>query len=129
MKIPFERRPVTDPAEAKALALASMNATRQTRSQSRRNAKPQPDMTPAARAYLEGEEGWQRLVITPYPIASPSPGRAAQRDPSYGSRVPRSRCGRLGEDRFRITAPGHEQLVDGLEEAQQVADAVAERLG
>jgi hypothetical protein len=34
----------------------------------------------------------------------------------------------LGEDRFRITAPGHEQLATGLEEAQQAADALGERL-
>jgi hypothetical protein len=35
----------------------------------------------------------------------------------------------LGEDRFRITAPGHEQLVTGYDEAEQAADALAERLG
>jgi hypothetical protein len=29
----------------------------------------------------------------------------------------------LGEDRFRIIAPGHKQLVAGFEEAQQTADA------
>jgi hypothetical protein len=34
----------------------------------------------------------------------------------------------LGEDRFRITAPGHEQIVTGYDEAQQAADALAERL-
>jgi hypothetical protein len=34
----------------------------------------------------------------------------------------------LGEDRFRITAAGHEQLVTGLEEAQQAADALAQQL-
>jgi hypothetical protein len=31
----------------------------------------------------------------------------------------------LGEDRFVVSAPGHEQLVTGLEEAQQAADALA----
>ena len=35
----------------------------------------------------------------------------------------------LGEDRVRITAAGQEQIVTGLEEAQQAADALAERLG
>jgi hypothetical protein len=35
----------------------------------------------------------------------------------------------LGEDRFRITAPGSEQLVTGFEEAEQAADALGERLG
>jgi hypothetical protein len=34
----------------------------------------------------------------------------------------------LGEDRFRITAPGHEQPVTGFEEAERTADALAERL-
>ena len=34
----------------------------------------------------------------------------------------------LGEDRFAVRAPGHEQIVTGLEEAQQAADALAERL-
>jgi hypothetical protein len=33
----------------------------------------------------------------------------------------------LGEDRFSITAPGHEQLVTGFDEAEQAADALAER--
>jgi hypothetical protein len=31
----------------------------------------------------------------------------------------------LGGDRFAVRAPGHEQLVTGLEEAQQAADALA----
>jgi hypothetical protein len=35
----------------------------------------------------------------------------------------------LGEDRFAVRAPGCEQLVTGLEEAQQVAHALAEQLG
>jgi hypothetical protein len=34
----------------------------------------------------------------------------------------------LGEDRFRIAAPGFEQLVTGYEEAEKAADALAERL-
>jgi len=34
----------------------------------------------------------------------------------------------LGEDRFRITAPGHEQIVTGFEEAERAADALAEQL-
>jgi hypothetical protein len=34
----------------------------------------------------------------------------------------------LGEDRFAVRAPGHEQLVAGLEEAQQAARALAQRL-
>jgi hypothetical protein len=32
----------------------------------------------------------------------------------------------LGGDRFAVRAPGHGQLVTGLEEAQQAADALAE---
>jgi hypothetical protein len=35
----------------------------------------------------------------------------------------------LGEDRFRITAAGHEQIVTGFEEAEKAADALAKRLG
>jgi hypothetical protein len=34
----------------------------------------------------------------------------------------------LGEDRFQITAPGHEQIVTGYDEAERAADALAERL-
>jgi hypothetical protein len=36
--------------------------------------------------------------------------------------------GALGGDRFAVRAPGHEQIVTGLEEAQHAADALAERL-
>jgi hypothetical protein len=35
----------------------------------------------------------------------------------------------LGEDRFRITAAGHEQIVTGYDEAERTADALAARLG
>jgi hypothetical protein len=35
----------------------------------------------------------------------------------------------LGEDRFRITSPGHEQIVTGFDEPEQAADALAKRLG
>ena len=35
----------------------------------------------------------------------------------------------LREDRFRITAPGFEQLVTGYEKAERTVDAMAERLG
>jgi hypothetical protein len=35
----------------------------------------------------------------------------------------------LGEDRFRITAPGHEQLVTGFDEAERTAGALAARFG
>jgi hypothetical protein len=31
----------------------------------------------------------------------------------------------LGEDRFAVRAPGHGQIVTGLEETQQAADALA----
>jgi hypothetical protein len=36
--------------------------------------------------------------------------------------------GALGEDRFRITAPWHEQLVTGFDEAERTADELAEQL-
>jgi hypothetical protein len=32
----------------------------------------------------------------------------------------------LGEDRFAVRAPGHEQLVTGLQEAERAADTLAE---
>jgi hypothetical protein len=35
----------------------------------------------------------------------------------------------LGEDRFRITAPSHVQIVTGLKNAEQTAVALAARLG
>jgi hypothetical protein len=35
----------------------------------------------------------------------------------------------LGEDRFRVTAPEHEQIASGFEEAERAADALAEGLG
>jgi len=35
----------------------------------------------------------------------------------------------LGEDRFAVSALEQEEIVTGLEEAQQAADALAERLG
>ena len=35
----------------------------------------------------------------------------------------------LREDRFRITAAGHEQIVTGFEEAEKAADALAQGLG
>jgi hypothetical protein len=34
----------------------------------------------------------------------------------------------LGEDRFRVTAPGHEQIVVGFPEAERAAEALAEPL-
>jgi hypothetical protein len=33
----------------------------------------------------------------------------------------------LGEDRFRVTAPGQEQLVIGFQEAEGTADAMAKQ--
>jgi hypothetical protein len=34
----------------------------------------------------------------------------------------------LGEDRFSITAPGHEEIVVGFEKAERTVDELAERL-
>jgi hypothetical protein len=70
---PFERRPVTDPAEAKRVALQSMNATGQApTSTPRQQRKARPNspvrstpnragkpLTTSAAAYLAGEERWQ----------------------------------------------------------------------
>jgi hypothetical protein len=51
------------------------------------------------------------------PIASLNRGRAAA--PFLWIETPQGNVEvwALGEDRFRITAPGHEQLVTGFEEA------------
>ena len=62
-------------------------------------------------------------------VASASPGGewfwcSAHVTTPFAASPSRSRA--LGEDRFGIVAPGHEQLVTGLEEAQQAADAPAE---
>jgi hypothetical protein len=35
----------------------------------------------------------------------------------------------LGQDGFRVTAPGQEQLVAGFERAERMADVLAGRLG
>jgi hypothetical protein len=35
----------------------------------------------------------------------------------------------LGEGRFAVRAPGHEQIVTGYQEAQDAAHALAEPLG
>jgi hypothetical protein len=35
---------------------------------------------------------------------------------------------RSAASRFAVRAPGHEQIVTGLEEAQQAADALAQQL-
>ena len=61
-------------------------------------------------------------------IARPSPGSDAA-GPFlwiHGSPV---EVWALGEDRFAVSALEQEEIVTGLEEAQQAADASAERLG
>jgi hypothetical protein len=60
MRIPFERRPVTDPREAKRLALQSIAASRQARPLLLR--KPQPALSPSAQHYLEEEIRWQAFL-------------------------------------------------------------------
>jgi hypothetical protein len=59
--IPWERRPVENPVEAKAAALQSMHASRQARSQPRRKASP-ARLTPSAQAYLIAELQWQAVL-------------------------------------------------------------------
>ena len=55
--LPWERRPVVDPGEAKAAALRSMHASRQSRSQPRRKVK-RLWLTPGGLRYLEAELRW-----------------------------------------------------------------------
>jgi hypothetical protein len=35
----------------------------------------------------------------------------------------------LGEDRFAVRAPGHEEIVTGYDEAEWATDALAQQLG
>src|SRR5262249_30762016 len=68
-------------------------------------------------------------VDAPCPIASPSPGRAEQRDPSFGSWALRSRCGCQARIASPSAHPGTSSSSPGFEEAQRAAHALAERLG
>jgi hypothetical protein len=70
-------------------------------------------------------------VIVPRSIARSGLGCSRPASPFLWIEKPRGvvEVWALGEDRFGITAPGHEQIVTGFEEAEQTADAVAEGLG
>jgi hypothetical protein len=64
-KIPWERRPVTDPAAARAAAYASMHAAKAAQRKappSRPLRKPEPAMTPSGWAYLQAERRWQAFL-------------------------------------------------------------------
>jgi hypothetical protein len=65
------------------------------------------------------------------PDRKPEPWQSGAAAPFMSIEKPRGvvEVWALGEDRFRITAPGHEQLVTGHEEAERPADALAERIG
>jgi hypothetical protein len=65
------------------------------------------------------------------PDRKPEPWESGAPGPSLSIEKPRGVVDvwPLGEDRFRITAPGQEQLVTGYSEAERAADALAERLG
>jgi hypothetical protein len=70
------------------------------------------------------------IALAPCPIATPNRGSGAAA-PFLWIETARGNVEvwALGEDRFRITAPGREQLVTGFQEAQRAADALAERRG
>jgi hypothetical protein len=65
------------------------------------------------------------------PHRKPQPWQSGAAAPFLTIETPRGvvEMWALGQDRFRITAPGHEQLVTGYDEAERTADALAERLG
>jgi hypothetical protein len=64
------------------------------------------------------------------PDRTPEPGESGAASPFMWIETPQGNVEvwALGEDRFRITEPGHEQLVAGFDEADRAADALAERL-
>jgi hypothetical protein len=64
------------------------------------------------------------------PDHEPEPWESGASAPFLGMETPHGNVEvwALGEDRFRITAPRHEQLVVGFEEAHRTADELAERL-
>ena len=66
------------------------------------------------------------------PDREPEPCESGAASPFLWIETPRGNVEvwALGEDRFRITAPGgQEQIVTGFEGAERAADALAERLG
>jgi hypothetical protein len=62
------------------------------------------------------------------PDRKPEPRESGAAGPFLWIEGPQVEVWALDEHRFRITAPGHEQIVTGFEEAQQTAHALAERL-
>jgi hypothetical protein len=75
---------------------------------------------------LDGGGPFSRL--RPCPIANLSRGHSGAVGPFRWIDGSPIGVWTLGGDRFAVTAPGHEQTVTGLEEAQQAAHALAERL-
>jgi hypothetical protein len=65
------------------------------------------------------------------PDPEPEPWESGAASPFLWIETPRGNVEvwALGEDRFRIAAPGHEQIVTGYPEVEQRADALAEQLG
>jgi hypothetical protein len=64
------------------------------------------------------------------PDREPEPCESGAASPFLWIETPRGNVEvwALGEDRFRVTAPGHEQLVTGFDEAERMADELAEQL-
>jgi hypothetical protein len=63
------------------------------------------------------------------PDREPEPWESGAASPFLWIETSRGNVGvwALGEDRFRITAPGHEQLVTGFDVAERAAGALAEQ--
>jgi len=64
------------------------------------------------------------------PDREPEPWESGAASPFLWIETPRGNVEvwALGEDRFRITAPGHEQNVVGFKEAERTTDVLAAQL-
>jgi hypothetical protein len=67
-------------------------------------------------------------VVEACPYSKPEPWQSGAAGPFLWIEGSPVEVWALGEDRFRLTAPRHEQLVTGFDEAERTADALAERL-
>jgi hypothetical protein len=99
---PFERRPVTDPAEAKRVALASLAATR-TSPRSRRSARAQRKAKPKVLLGAGGTEVEVETLIAPSKKLTPSAARYAANETAWARRLRRKADGRRsGRDQLDL---------------------------
>jgi hypothetical protein len=67
-------------------------------------------------------------LIAPCPIETPSPWQSGAAGPFLWIEDSPVEVWALGEDRFAVRAPDHEQFVVGFDAAQQAAHALAAQL-